>query len=157
MEFKLPDVGEGIAEGEVVKWFVKEGDAVKEDEPLVEVMTDKVNVQIPSPRTGRVSRLMAREGDIVKVGQTLLIIDVEGEAPEANSPPVKGSQVLQVSVKPPEEARAKGEGAAPPTVLATPATRRLARELGVDLAGVKGTGQMGRITEENVRAASQGL
>jgi 2-oxoglutarate dehydrogenase complex dihydrolipoamide succinyltransferase (E2) component len=157
MEFKLPDVGEGVAEGEVVKWFVKEGDGVKEDEPLVEVMTDKVNVQIPSPRTGRVSRLMAREGDIVKVGQTLLIIDVEGEAAEATSPPVKGSQVLQVSVKPPEEARTKGGGAAPPAVLATPATRRLARELGVDLAGVKGTGPMGRITEEDVRAASQSL
>src|SRR5229473_5590364 len=105
MDLKLPDIGEGTAEGEILKWLVKEGEKVSEEEPLVEVMTDKVNVQIPSPRTGRVSRLMAREGDIVKVGQTLLIIDVEGEAPEATSPPVKGSQVLQVSVKPPEEAR----------------------------------------------------
>ncbi len=157
MEFKLPDVGEGVAEGEVVKWFVKEGDAVKEDEPLVEVMTDKVNVQIPSPRTGRVSRLMAKEGDIVKVGQTLMIIELEGEKADTATTPQKATQMLQVSVKPPEEGRAKGEGAALPTVLATPATRRLARELNVDLAGVRGTGPMGRITEEDVRAATQSV
>jgi len=74
-EFRLPDIGEGVAEGEILKWMVKEGDEVKEDQPLVEVMTDKVNVQIPAPRSGKVSKIMVKEGDIAKVGQTITVID----------------------------------------------------------------------------------
>ena len=74
-EFKLPDIGEGVAEGEILKWMVREGDQVKEDQPLVEVLTDKVNVQIPAPRSGKVSKIMAKEGDITKVGQTIMVID----------------------------------------------------------------------------------
>src|SRR3989449_11651353 len=69
-EFKLPDIGEGVHEGEVVKWFVREGDAVKENNPMVEVMTDKVTVQIPSPVTGKILQLRAKEGEVVKVGST---------------------------------------------------------------------------------------
>jgi pyruvate dehydrogenase E2 component (dihydrolipoamide acetyltransferase) len=74
-EFKLPDIGEGVTEGEILKWMVKESDQVKENQPLVEVMTDKVSVQIPAPRSGKVSRIMAKEGDIAKVGQTIMVID----------------------------------------------------------------------------------
>ena len=78
-DFKLPDIGEGIAEGEVIKWLVKEGVEVKENQLLVEIMTDKVNVEIPSPRKGTILRLMAMEGEAVKVGQVLLIIGEKGE------------------------------------------------------------------------------
>jgi len=74
-EFKLPDIGKGVTEGEILKWMVKEGDQVKENQPLVEVMTNKVNVQIPAPRSGKVSKIMAKEGDIAKVGQTIMVID----------------------------------------------------------------------------------
>src|SRR5208282_4985860 len=79
-EFRLPDIGEGVVEGEVLKWMVKEGDTVKEDQSLVEVMTDKVNVQIPSPKDGVVSKIFAKEGEVVKVGQPILAIEVAGEA-----------------------------------------------------------------------------
>ena len=78
-EFRLPDVGEGVAEGEVVKWLVKEGAEVGENQPLVEIMTDKVNVEIPSPKKGTVLKLMAKEGEVVKVGQVLLVIGEKGE------------------------------------------------------------------------------
>src|SRR2546426_4368207 len=89
-EFKLPDIGEGVHEGEVVKWFVKEGDPVKENDPIVEVMTDKVTVQIPSPVTGKILQLRAKEGEVVKVGSTLIVFGEAGEAiptpPEAARP-----------------------------------------------------------------------
>src|SRR3989454_5610124 len=78
-EFKLPDIGEGVHEGEVVKWFVKEGDPVKENDPIVEVMTDKVTVQIPSPVTGKILQLRAKEGEVVKVGSTLVVFGEAGE------------------------------------------------------------------------------
>ena len=153
-EFKLPDIGEGVAEGEILKWFVKEGDSVKEDQPLVEVMTDKVNVQIPSPRTGRVSSVMAKEGDNVKVGQTLVVIQLEGEEAGGAPPSQPTMQTQQTLARQPQQARAMPE-AAPARVLATPVTRKLARELDVDLARVRGTGPQGRVTDEDVRAAFQ--
>ncbi len=78
-EFKLPDIGEGVHEGEITKWFVKEGDPVKENDPMVEVMTDKVTVQIPSPVSGRIMQLRAREGETVKVGTTLVVFGEAGE------------------------------------------------------------------------------
>src|SRR3972149_2271649 len=80
-EFKLPDIGEGVYEGEVVKWFVKEGDSVKENDPVVEVMTDKVTVQIPSPVTGKILQLRVKEGEAGKCGSTLVGFGAEGEAP----------------------------------------------------------------------------
>src|SRR3989442_9536556 len=85
-EFKLPDIGEGVHEGEVVKWFVKEGDPVKENDPIVEVMTDKVTVQIPSPVTGKILQLRAKEGEVVKVGSTLVVF---GEAGGGRPPPAE--------------------------------------------------------------------
>src|SRR2546421_13073571 len=83
-EFKLPDIGEGVHEGEVVKWFVKEGDPIRENDPVVEVMTDKVTVQIPSPGTGKELQLRAKEGEVVKVGSTLIVFGEAGEAAPSN-------------------------------------------------------------------------
>src|SRR5208337_4939320 len=85
LEFRLPDIGEGVAEGEVVKWLVKEGAEVKENEPLVEIMTDKVNVEIPAPRKGTILKLMAKEGGTVKVGEVLLVIGEKGEQVSAST------------------------------------------------------------------------
>ncbi|MDG6914915.1 MAG: 2-oxo acid dehydrogenase subunit E2 [Nitrososphaerota archaeon] len=144
MELRLPDIGEGVAEGEILKWFVKEGDQIREEQPLVEVMTDKVNVQIPSPSSGKVSRIMAKEGDVVRVGQTIIVID----SGEGGAPAVTQSEPTRQEAGAPRPA---GD------VLATPATRKLAREMGVDLAKVKGSGPMGRVTEQDVRGAAQEL
>ena len=156
-ELKLPDIGEGIAEGEILKWLVKEGEKIKEEQPLVEVMTDKVNVQIPSPWTGTVSKILAKEGEVVKVGQVILVIDSgTAERPSGPKPAQTTSKpaaaVSQQVQSAPQSGAATAEG-----VLATPATRKLAREMGVDVAKLRGSGSMGRITEEDVRkAAGQG-
>src|SRR5436853_2223072 len=83
-EFKLPDIGEGVVEGEIVKWLVRAGDQIVEDQPLVEVMTDKATVTIPSPRRGKVVRTVGNEGDIAKVHSTLVVLEVEGAAPAAS-------------------------------------------------------------------------
>src|SRR5436309_4357735 len=139
-EFKLPDIGEGVHEGEVVKWFVKEGDPVKENDPIVEVMTDKVTVQIPSPVTGKILQLRAKEGEVVKVGSTLVVFGEAGEAvpirPEAARP----------GAPPPVPTRTEAPPAPSPTgdVLAAPAVRRLAKELSVNPAAVRGSGPQGR-------------
>ncbi|MDG6909255.1 MAG: 2-oxo acid dehydrogenase subunit E2 [Nitrososphaerota archaeon] len=149
MEFKLPDLGEGITEGEVIKWMIKEGDQVKEDQPIVEVMTDKVNVQIPSPRSGRVASILVKEGDVAKVGQTILVID-DGNG--GGSPP------QQAPAQPnPAATAAPPPAQAPPLgVLATPATRKLARELGIDIASVRGSGPSGRVTDDDLRRSKPG-
>ena len=151
-EFRLPDIGEGVSEGEITKWFVKEGDPVKENDPVVEVMTDKVTVQIPSPVTGTILERRGKEGEVVKVGSTIVVF---GEANEAvpTAPPTP----TPAAPAPPSPSALP----APPApraveVLAAPAVRRLARELGVDLAAVRGTGPSGRIVEADVRAAIAG-
>ena len=155
-EFRLPDVGEGVAEGEVVKWLVKEGEEVKENQPLVEIMTDKVNVEIPSPKKGTILKLMAKEGEVVKVGQSLLAIGEKSEQanalPTAQTLPQKPSQSTQshVNVAPATKTTEK-----PHEILATPATRKLARDLGVDLSLVQATGPGGRITEGDVQRFKQ--
>jgi pyruvate dehydrogenase E2 component (dihydrolipoamide acetyltransferase) len=153
MELKLPDIGEGIAEGEILKWLVKEGEKVKEEQPLVEVMTDKVNVQIPSPRTGTVSRILAKEGDVVLVGQVILVIDsgtAEQPTPSnRNETTSRPSTAVSQVQAPRQPGAATAEG-----VIATPATRRLAREMGVDVTRLQGSGPAGRITEEDVKKAA---
>jgi len=148
-EFKLPDIGEGVHEGEITKWFVQEGDAVKENDPIVEVMTDKVTVQIPSPVTGKILERRAKEGEIVQVGATLVVFGEAGETVAHPAPPA-------TSAPPPPPRVAAAPAAAPAgEILAAPAIRRLARELRVDLASVRGTGPAGRLTEADVRAAGQ--
>ena len=151
-EFRLPDIGEGVAEGEILKWMVKEGDKIAEDQPLVEVMTDKVNIQIPSPRAGMVSKVLASEGEVVKVGQAIVVIleEEEGAGSGTSGAPQGMARTSTPSPSP-------ATGAMPSTsdsVLATPATRKIARELGVELSSIRGTGQGGRITEQDVRNAS---
>ena len=155
-EFKLPDIGEGVAEAEVLKWLAKEGDAVKEEQPLVEVMTDKVNVQVPAPRSGRVAKILVKEGEVAKVGQTIIVIDEgAGGAPTAQqtaqpvTAPAPSGQGAVARVEEPLQGTSTGMD-----VLATPATRRLARELGVDLSGLKGSGPLGRVVDADVRNAA---
>ena len=154
-EFRLPDIGEGVAEGEVVKWHVTEGEEVKENQPLVEIMTDKVNVEIPSPKKGTIQKRMAKEGEVVKVGQVLIVIaeaDSKGAAPTISSP--KPAPTL---AKPPaKQVTSPGQAMKPREVLATPATRKLARDLGVDLSLVQGTGRGGKITDEDVQRVKAG-
>ena len=143
-EFKFPDVGEGIAEVEIVRWLVKEGDWVKEDQDLVEVETDKAVLTLNSPYTGKIEKLCGNEGEIIKVGALLTTIRVEGEtvaeSARKDSGTVVGSLAEAIEVVRP--------------VLATPAVRALARQMMVDLASVKGNGPAGRITKEDVEKAA---
>lgn len=150
-EFKLPDIGEGVYEGEVVKWFVKEGDSVKENDLVVEVMTDKVTVQIPSPVTGKILERRAKEGEVVKVGSTLVVFGEAGE-----SPPPSPAAAARPSSVPSAPANAVTPSPPPASgeVLAAPVVRRLAREMNVGLGSVRGSGPQGRITEDDVRRAA---
>ena len=152
-EVKLPDIGEGVAEGEIVRWLVKPGDAVKEDQPLVEVMTDKASVEIPSPRTGLIAAVHVEEGAMVPVGTPLVTIEVAigAGAPVTAAPvPAAGRAAAAPTAAP---AAAPSAGA---RVEATPAVRAIAKELGVALERVSGTGPSGRITADDVRAAAAG-
>jgi pyruvate dehydrogenase E2 component (dihydrolipoamide acetyltransferase) len=151
-EFRLPDIGEGLAEGEVVRWLVKEGDALVEDQPMVEVMTDKATVEIGSPRNGRVIKRMFAEGDRCPVGKVLVTIEVEGEGAAAAKPGAAAAEAPKAGAPTPAARSSNGAAAAGGAVLATPATRKLARDIGVDIREVAGTGRAGRITSDDVRA-----
>jgi pyruvate dehydrogenase E2 component (dihydrolipoamide acetyltransferase) len=155
-EFKLPDIGEGVHEGEVVKWFVREGDPIKENDPVVEVMTDKVTVQIPSPVTGKVLQLRAKEGEVVKVGATLVVFGEAGETATANPGPVARPTAPLPGPSP--SAPSPAQAAPPPgsrEPQAAPAVRRLAKELNVNLAAIRGSGPQGRITDDDVKRAAR--
>jgi pyruvate dehydrogenase E2 component (dihydrolipoamide acetyltransferase) len=134
-EFKLPDLGEGLTEGEVARWLVAEGDEVGEDQPLVEIQTDKTTVEIPSPAAGKVSSILVAEGQVVPVGTVLVVIGGAQKHELSSTNVVRESEVR---------------------VQATPVVRKIAAELGVDLATVTASGAGGRITEEDVRAAAGG-
>ena len=144
-EFKLPDLGEGIHEGEITKVLVSEGATVVEDQPILEVETDKAAVEIPSPYAGTVARIHVKQGDLVHVGDLLITFDVAKGA-KAEKVPEKEKAVAPK--EPPKKAPEQREG----PVAASPATRRLARELGVDLQAVPGSGPGGLVTAEDVRA-----
>lgn len=154
-EFKLPDLGEGVMEGELVKWHVKEGDLVKEDQVLAEVMTDKATVTVPSPRAGRVVKTHGREGDMAKVHQLLVTLETEGGAPAAEAP-AHGTPVAASAPAAAPQAQAAAAQAQGTKVLATPVTRRMAREHGLDLAEISGSGPQGRVTKADVVAALEG-
>lgn len=170
-EFHLPDIGEGVVEGEIVSWKVKVGDVVKLDQPIVEIMTDKATVEIPSPRAGTIAAINYGEGQICPVGQVLLVIDEAGGAPAAagngashahaaskHKPDDSPAPQLQLAGHLPESLpatrRIEVVDATPRTgrVLATPATRRIARQLGVELARVTPTGKHGRVTTADVKS-----
>jgi pyruvate dehydrogenase E2 component (dihydrolipoamide acetyltransferase) len=141
-EFKLPDLGEGLTEGEIARWLVQEGQEIAEDEPLVEIQTDKTTVEIPSPAAGKVARIMVAEGEVVPVGTVLVVIGEDGAAPIEPAPSVT------------DTTRGQTPGPVPDgRVRATPLVRKMAQELGVELDGLTGTGPQGRVTEEDVRAA----
>jgi pyruvate dehydrogenase E2 component (dihydrolipoamide acetyltransferase) len=173
LEFKLPDIGEGIHEGEIVQWLVQPGDTVKEDQPLVEVMTDKVTAEIPSPAAGVVRSLHGKPGEVVKVGSVIVVLDDVGAAAPSAPTPVAATPVVNgtasapvpsygqssvgataVAVASPPVRPAVGNGGG--RVLAAPATRKLARQLGVDLSVIAGSGPRGRVTPSDVRNATAG-
>ena len=141
--YNLPDVGEGLSEGEIVHWHVAPGDRVNADQIIVDVQTDKAVVEIPAPVAGVIKSLGGKPGDMVPVGGLLAVIETEGAAPA----PAKA----EAEVKP-----ASVPAAPRQRPLASPATRKLAAELGVALAAVTGTGSGGRITGDDVRRAGEG-
>lgn len=196
-EFKLPDIGEGVTEGEVVAWHVQVGDVVKEDQPLVDVMTDKASVTITSPKAARIAELRGKPGEVVKVHSVLVVFDLSSSAASAlaaaastptEGPPKKeqgpaatavgdikeslpgmGAMVVTATAataSAPKAAAPVAAVAAPAAddyrapggkALATPATRKLARDLDVDLTRVRPSGAQGRVTKDDVRAfASKG-
>ena len=153
-QFRFPDVGEGITEGEIVRWLVKEGEDIKADQTLAEIETDKAIVEMPSPYAGTVLKLHFKEKDVVKVGQVLVTVGEKGEAvPEAGA--AAQAPVAEARAGAPSGAATARAAAQAGAALATPKVRKLAQELGVDLAAVQGTGPGGRITEDNVQAAKE--
>ncbi|MBI4441301.1 2-oxo acid dehydrogenase subunit E2 [Candidatus Woesearchaeota archaeon] len=165
-EFKFPDVGEGIHEGEVVSWKVKEGDRIKADQVLAEVQTDKAIVEIPAPRSGILLQRNVLEGQVIKVGDVFCVIGDEGEKVAQPTPKVVvAASVVERPAPKPEAQKVVAKETiseqmrpvmAPGKVIATPRTRQLARSLGIDIASVTGSGQMGRITEEDIQRAAKG-
>ena len=143
-EFKLPDLGEGLTEGEVARWLVAEGQEIAEDDPLVEIQTDKTTVEIPSPAAGTVTSIRVAEGEVVPVGTVLVVIGTGAAHAEPERPAERSAEAVS-RVQSPGDDR-------PGRVQATPLVRRLAAELGVDLVGLTGTGPNGRLTEADVRA-----
>lgn len=173
-DFKLPDIGEGVVEGEVVTWHVSVGDSVSEDDPIVDVMTDKATVTIPSPTDGTVLSLNGEVGDMIAVGSVLIEFDTDGTALEspsdAEEPEVVEEEKPEVEKKPPAKIERKVEVKEPEiskpiersapeipvssskTVLASPAVRRRARESGIDLSSLNGSGPAGRIRHADIDA-----
>ena len=163
--FKLPDIGEGVVEGEVVEWMVAVGDTVKEDDPILSVMTDKATVEIPSPTDGVVKSIVGEPGTILAVGQVCIEFETEGEGtPVEDTPEPLEEVVEQEPVKEPEPVTEKPEPEAKPATvptpvvvaapgarpLASPAVRQRARESGIDLGAVSGSGPAGRITHADL-------
>jgi pyruvate/2-oxoglutarate dehydrogenase complex dihydrolipoamide acyltransferase (E2) component len=148
--FKLPDLGEGLTEGEVARWLVAVGDEIAEDQPLVEIQTDKTTVEIPSPAAGLVSRILVAEGEVAPVGAVLVVIgaDDDGDTATEAAPKADVSRGLSPGPVQPSQGASR--------VQATPLVRRVAQELGVDLAALAASRPGGRITEEDVRAAAGG-
>ena len=168
-EFRLPDIGEGVVEGEIVTWHIKVGDTVQEDDPLLEVMTDKASVEIPSPVDGTITSTTGAPGDIIPVGQVCIVFDVEGEGnstgttpePEAPPEPVKAASKPAPAPTPapapatpaPKQASTGASG----KPLASPAVRQRARQAGIDLHNVSGSGPAGRITHADIDAQIAGV
>lgn len=167
--FKLPDLGEGTVEAEIVEWHVKAGDVVKEDDVIVDVMTDKANVEVPAPVSGTVVRTVGTPGDVVAVGSELIVFATAGKTamPAKTAPPAAEPEVAPAPVEaapepapeaPSAAARVRTSGVASATsgrVLTSPAIRRRAAEAGIDLAAVAGSGPRGRITRRDFETALQ--
>ncbi|MDF9747154.1 2-oxo acid dehydrogenase subunit E2 [Natrinema salsiterrestre] len=175
-EFELPDVGEGVAEGELVSWLVEEGETVSEDQPVAEVETDKALVEVPAPVDGTVRELHVEEGEMVPVGTVIISFNVEGEADEEPTPDETGERASEPDgVDASETATETGDGDGEPAgspgatgaeadeveapegrIFAPPRVRRMAREEGIDLSSIEGSGPGGRITAADVQAVASG-
>ena len=159
VEFRLPDIGEGVAEGEIVEWKVKVGDTVNEDDPLVEVMTDKATVEIPSPAAGKILEILVKNGEVVAVGTVLVVIGEAGEAPpkRAAKALAEAREAEPVMATAPRSApQDGGDGAPGGRVRATPAVRKMARKMKIDLESVTGSGPKGRITKADIEQFAKG-
>jgi len=186
-DVKLPELGEGVTEGELVKWLVKPGDTVKPDQPVAEVMTDKATVEVPTPVGGVVKDLKFKVGDVIAVEKVLLTLEADGATAAAPAPKKEEARPAQAAAAPAQsvttskpappagamsgvpasmhEGVAAGASAGasyyPPAadskVLSTPSTRRLAREMNVDINNLKGSGLAGRVTREDVVSTGGGL
>lgn len=184
-QVQLPEIGEGVNEGELVTWLVQPGDAIEVDQPIVELMTDKATVEVPSPMAGTVKELKFGEGDTVEVGATLITLDSSGasSSPSTENPSAPATSDASATGSTPSPAQpavaasgsamavsspsgpgaaassAQGGGLQPPVaaieVLATPSTRRLAREMNIDINQIKGTGLAGRVTRDDILKVSQ--
>lgn len=154
MEWKMPDLGEGVQEGEIVKWLVKEGDSVALDQHLVEIMTDKATMEIPSSVEGALKKILVKEGDVGKVGQTLALIEGAAASKEQIKKE-KPAPVKPVPQKPVAVERILPERKTGAKPLAAPTVRRLAMEQGIDLSAIRGTGPGGRILTEDLQAGAK--
>lgn len=157
MEFRLVDIGEGLTEAEIVRWLVAVGDRVVEDEPVVEIETDKAVVEMPAPATGIVVSLGGEAGDVIAVGDVLVVIDdgsTDGDAAGPGGIAEPAAAKSEPSPPPPSPERSSA-APAPSRPLATPSTRALARRLGVDVNVVSGSGPGGRIVDGDVTAAAE--
>ena len=170
-DYKFPDLGEGVTEGEIKKWLVKEGDSVGKDQALAEVETDKAVVEMPSPVAGTILKMNHKEGELVKVGEVLVVIGEKGESlpvaapsePQLKPEQPEGTRKPSYSVVgelPTEEVNVSSTGKvamAKPSmaVQATPAVRKLAKDMGVDISTVKATGPNGQVTDEDVKKAKE--
>src|SRR5689334_14293527 len=162
--FKLPDVGEGIAESEVATWRVAVGDTVKEEQPLVDMLTDKAAIEIPSPVAGKVVKLHAAAGDKVPVGSVLVTIETSGAVPAVGAPlgATVAAKAAPTAAGPAKAAPAVATAKAPSTDFhnahpaAAPSVRKRAREMGVDLHTVRGSHPSGRVLHEDVIAHAEG-
>lgn len=168
-EFKMPEVAESVSEGEIGRWHVKEGDFVKKDQPLLEILTDKVNMEVPSPYEGYVTKILHAEGEIIHVGVPIIIMDAQkgaaavpagttSVASKAAAPATgtTGPESGAPKAAPPVESKAPAaDPAKGDPVVAAPAIRALAKQMGVDLTAVHGSGPGGRITKEDLEAATK--
>ncbi|RJX46842.1 biotin/lipoyl-containing protein [Halonotius pteroides] len=149
-EFALPDIGEGLAEAEIVSWLVDPGETVSEDQPLAEVETDKAVVEVPSPVDGTVEELLAEPGEVVPVGTVIVTFAVDGEAADADAD-AAGTTGAGSAADPTAGTTGSDPEPADGRTFASPTTRRLARELGVDIGAVDGSGPGGRIADARDR------
>lgn len=155
-EFKLPDVGEGIHEGEIVKLHVQEGDTIQEFDIFAEVQTDKAVVEVPSPVTGTVKEIKVSEGDVALVHSAIAVIDVEGELPDGEGQAEESTEETVTEESREEKKESTPAASKKGNVAAMPSVRKLARELGVDITQVAGSGKNGRILAEDVKRFAEG-
>src|SRR5690625_1517578 len=161
-EFKFPDIGEGIAEGEIVKWFVNEGDEVQEDDVLCEVQNDKAVVEIPAPVDGTVKKIYVGEGEVARVGDVFVTLDAEGYESADDEEDAAPAEAEEKPAETKQETSAETSSASEEAdddlrrVIAMPSVRKYARDKGVNIREVTGTGKNGRILKEDIDAFLNG-